>query len=107
MYTKYKFNELTLTATNYNNKVSVELPSDAGIQELFDAFKTILSGLGYYEDALEHIILEEAERYEIRAKRLTDVEEQLRDKVMELQSKLERYKQEEYTRISDNLAKEA
>jgi len=107
MYTKYKFNELTLTATNYNSKVSVELPSDAELSEVFDAFKTLLSGLGYFEDALEPIILDQAEIYELRMKRQTDAEEQLRDTISNLRKELDRYKQEEYIRVSNNLAQEA
>jgi len=98
MYTKYKYNELTLTATNYNNKVSVELPCDAELSEVFDAFKTLLSGLGYFEDALEPIILDQAEMYELRIKRQTDTEEQLRDTISNLRKELDKYRQEEYTK---------
>jgi hypothetical protein len=107
MYTKYKFNELTLTATNYNSKVSVELRSDAELSEVFDAFKTLLSGLGYFEDALEPIIMDQAEMYELRARRRTDVEEQLFSTIESLRKELDKYKQEEYLRVSNDLAKEA
>jgi hypothetical protein len=76
------------------------------VEELFEAFKTLLSGLGYFEDALEPIILEHAEMYELRARRRTDVEEQLFSTIENLRKELDKYKQEEYIRISNDLARE-
>ena len=61
MYTKYKFNELTLTGTAYNKEVIVKIPQDSNLDELFDAFQTIVKGLGYSETGLKDIICEWAE----------------------------------------------
>ncbi len=92
MYTKYKFNELTLTATNYNTKVSVELPMDSGIDDLFQAFKTIVTGLGYYEASLKPVILEQVEVYDIQEKRDMEVENHLYEVIEKLRKEIEQLK---------------
>ena len=57
MYTKYKFNELTLTASSYNRKISVEIPMDSTSNEVFEAFKTLMVGLTFHEDAFNDAVV--------------------------------------------------
>lgn len=63
MYTKYTYDKLTVTAQNYNNKVSVEIPSDASLCELMEAFKTLTIGLTYSPDSWKDVILQLADEY--------------------------------------------
>ena len=54
-----------ITAQQYGVKVSVELDhSDTDIDELFDAFQTLVVGLGYHESAWKGWIMERAAEYE-------------------------------------------
>lgn len=94
MYTPYKYKELTLTATNYNTKVSVELPADAELSEVFDAFKTLISGLGYMEGALETIILDHAEIYENRILREEKETNRLHEIISDLRAEINTLKGE-------------
>lgn len=59
------FNKPTIiTAQQYGTKVSVEIDhSDTNIDELFDAFQTLIIGLGYHESAWKGWIVERAEEY--------------------------------------------
>ena len=53
-----------ITAQQYGTKVSIELNhSDTDIDELFDAFQTIIVGLGYHESAWKGWIVDRAEEY--------------------------------------------
>jgi hypothetical protein len=110
MYTKYKFNELTLTATNYNREVTVKLPQDSNLDELFDAFQTIVKGLGYSETGLKDIICEWAELHNRHAAEEQKIEEELRERIKKLEVEnlsLQKYHEYDYVRISNNLAMEA
>jgi len=49
MYGIDKYTELTLTASAYNRKVSVELPKDCEANTVFEAFKTLMVGLTFTE----------------------------------------------------------
>ena len=49
MYGIDKYTELTLTASAYNRKVSVELPKDCDANTVFEAFKTLMVGLTFSE----------------------------------------------------------
>jgi hypothetical protein len=62
---KTGFNKPTLiTAQQYGTKVSVELDhSDTDIDELFDAFQTIIVGLGYHESTWKQWIVDRADEY--------------------------------------------
>lgn len=54
-----------ITAQQYGVKVSVELDhSDTDIDELFDAFQTLVVGLGYHESAWKGWIVERAAEYQ-------------------------------------------
>ena len=86
MYTKYKFNELTLTATNYNREVTVKLPQDSNLDELFDAFQTIVKGLGYNETGLKDVICEWAELHQRHDSEDAKIEEELRNKIKQLEA---------------------
>jgi hypothetical protein len=86
MYTKYKFNELTLTATNYNREVTVKIPQDSNLDELFDAFQTIVKGLGYNETGLKDVICEWAELHNRNDEETLKIEEELRNKIEKLEA---------------------
>ena len=110
MYTKYKFNELTLTATNYNREVTVKIPQDSNLDELFDAFQTIVKGLGYSETGLKDVICEWAELHQRHDAEEQKIENELYEKIKNLELDLQRarnYEQSDYVRISNNLAMEA
>ena len=59
------FNKPTIiTGQQYGIKVSVELDhSDTDIDELFDAFQTLVVGLGYHESAWKQWIIDRASEY--------------------------------------------
>ena len=60
-----------ITAQQYGTKVSVEIDhSDTDIDELMDAFQTLVIGLGYHESAWKSWILDRADEY-----RETDAED--------------------------------
>jgi hypothetical protein len=53
-----------ITAQQYGTKVSVEIDhSDTDIDELFDAFQTLIVGLGYHESAWKQWIVDRADEY--------------------------------------------
>jgi hypothetical protein len=62
---KTGFNKPTIiTAQQYGTKVSVELDhSDTDIDELMDAFQTLVVGLGYHESAWKQWIVDRADEY--------------------------------------------
>lgn len=59
------FNKPTIiTGQQYGIKVSVELDhSDTDIDELFDAFQTLVVGLGYHESAWKQWVIDRADEY--------------------------------------------
>ncbi len=53
-----------ITAQQYGTKVSVEIDhSDTDIDEIFDAFQTLIVGLGYHESSWKSWILDRADEY--------------------------------------------
>ena len=68
-----KYPDLVVTASNYDRKISVELPSDVGLDELFEAFKTIALGLTYHADSWDNHILQLSD--DIRDERYRDEQE--------------------------------
>jgi hypothetical protein len=57
-----------ITAQQYGTKVSVELDhSDADLDELMDAFQTLVIGLGYHDSAWKNWIVERADEYKEEA----------------------------------------
>lgn len=69
-----------ITAQQYGTKVSVEIDhSDTDIDELMDAFQTLIVGLGYHNTSFKSWVLDKADNY-----RETDTEE-LKEKLTEWQ----------------------
>ncbi len=57
-----------ITGQQYGTKVSVELDhSDADLDELMDAFQTLVIGLGYHDSAWKNWIVERADEYKEEA----------------------------------------
>jgi hypothetical protein len=52
----YKYDKLTLTASSYNRKLSIELPSDSNNTEVFDAFKALMIGLTFCEQSFNNAV---------------------------------------------------
>ena len=70
-----------ITAQQYGTKISVEIDhSDTDIDELMDAFQTLVIGLGYHDSAWKRWILDRADEY-----RETDAED-LKEKLTEWQT---------------------
>ena len=57
MYGIDKYKELTLTASAYNRKVSVELPKDCDANTVFEVFKTLMVGLTFTERAFDDAVV--------------------------------------------------
>jgi hypothetical protein len=71
------------TAENYGTKISVEVDhSDLSLDEVMDAFETLIIGMGYHADALKSWVIDRADEY-----RETDAED--------LKEKLEAWKNDE------------
>ena len=52
------------TAQTYGTKTTIEIDhSDLDINEVMDAFQTLIIGMGYSNDALKHWVLERADEY--------------------------------------------
>jgi len=69
-----------ITAQQYGTKVSVEIDhSDTDLDELMDAFQTLIVGLGYHQTSFKNWVLDRADEY-----RETDTEE-LKEKLTEWQ----------------------
>lgn len=59
------FNKPTkFTAENYGTKISVEIDhSDLDIDEVMDAFQTLIIGMGYHQDSFKKWVLDRADEY--------------------------------------------
>lgn len=59
------FNKPTkFTAENYGTKISVEIDhSDLDIDEVMDAFQTLIIGMGYHQDSFKKWVIERADEY--------------------------------------------
>jgi hypothetical protein len=53
--------KIILTASNGINKHTIELPFDAGIDELFNSFKSLLIGLTWSNSTIDNHIVEMAD----------------------------------------------
>ena len=52
------------TAENYGTKISVEVDhSDLDIDEVMDAFQTLIIGMGYHENSFKNWVIERAQEY--------------------------------------------
>ena len=89
MYTKtYKYDAFTLTGTSYDTEVTVKIPRDSDLDSVFDAFQTLVTGLGFSMEGLKDIILERASVYDKERMELHDREESLFNEILELKKKL-------------------
>jgi hypothetical protein len=62
-----------ITGEQYGTKVSVEIDhSDTDIDELFDAFETIIVGLGYHQSSWKQWILDRADEYREEENEISD-----------------------------------
>jgi hypothetical protein len=53
-----------ITAQQYGTKISVEIDhSDTDLDELMDAFQTLIIGLGYHQNSFKNWVIERAEEY--------------------------------------------
>lgn len=67
-----------LIGENYGTKISVEIDhSDISLDELFDAFQTIVIGMGFHKDSLKNHIIDLAAEYQ------EDESEYLKEKLNE------------------------
>jgi hypothetical protein len=58
---KYIYPITTISASSYDKKITIELPLDATMEELMDAFGTIIKGLTFPDGVWEDAILTQAE----------------------------------------------
>ena len=54
---KYKYDNLTLTASVYNRKLALELPMDSNADEVFDAFKALMVGMTFSEKTFNDAVV--------------------------------------------------
>lgn len=89
MYTKtYKYDAFTLTGTSYDTEVTVKIPRHSDLDKVFDAFQTLVTGLGFDMEGLKDIICERAEFYNKERIELHDQENKLIDEILELKKQL-------------------
>lgn len=89
MYNKiYKYDAFTLTGTSYDTEVTVKIPRDSDLDSVFDAFQTLVMGLGFSMEGLKDIICERASAYDKERMELHDREESLYNEILELKKKL-------------------
>jgi hypothetical protein len=91
MYTQ-KYKELTLTASSYNRKLSIEIPCDSEIGELVDAFEALVVGLGYSLDSWKDEIMERGEVFKMQELRNQKDIEFYTDRITKLEDELKIYK---------------
>lgn len=96
MYTQ-KYNELTLTASSYNRKTSIEIPCDSEIGELVDAFEALVVGLGYSLDSWKDEIMERADVYKMQELRSQKDMEFYTNRIDELEKELHLHKLQSVT----------
>lgn len=54
----------TFTANNYDTKITVEIDhSDLDLDEVMDAFQTLLNGMGFHADGFKNWVLDRADEY--------------------------------------------
>lgn len=60
----YKYgNTLTVTATSYDTKVSIEIPAESTLNELLEIFKSVAISLGYHEMSWRNALAQEYDEY--------------------------------------------
>lgn len=68
------------TAENYGTKISVEVDrSDLDIDEVMDAFQTLLIGMGYHQDSFKNWILNRASEYQEEENEKWDDDDDFKD----------------------------
>jgi len=88
MYTNYEYKKLTLTGTSYHTEVTVKIPCDSDLDAVFDAFQTLVTGLGFGMEGLKDIICERAEFYNKERQDIKNREDELYNEILELKKKL-------------------
>ena len=53
---QYEYDKLTLTASSYNRKLTIELPMDSNGHEVFEAFKALMVGLTFSEKTFNNVV---------------------------------------------------
>jgi len=78
------------TAENYGTKISVEVDhSDLSLDEVMDAFQTLIIGMGYHENSFKSWVKERAEEYiETDAEELKEKLEAMKDYIIEQPMKM-------------------
>lgn len=61
----YEYKNLTLTASSYNKKTTLEIPMDSNANEVFEAFKTLMIGLQYPLQAFDNAVISYYEEYDL------------------------------------------
>jgi hypothetical protein len=54
----YRYDTLTLTASSYNTKISIDLPMDSNGFEVFAAFKALMVGLTFTEKSFDNAVMQ-------------------------------------------------
>lgn len=101
-----KYKELTLTATSYNRKTSIEIPCDSEMGEVVDAFEALVVGLGYSLDSWKDEIMERGEVFKMQELRDQKDIEYYSNRMAELEKQLYEYKLKEAQEVSDILVRE-
>jgi len=94
MYTQ-KYKELTLTATSYNRKTSIEIPCDSELGQLVDAFEALVVGLGYNLDSWKYEIMERGEVFKMQELRNQKDIEYYTNSIVRLENELDQYRNKE------------
>lgn len=61
----YEYKNLTLTASSYNKKITLELPMDSNADEVFEAFKALMVGLTFLPEAFDNSVINYYNEYEL------------------------------------------
>jgi len=56
MYTE-KYKEMTLSASSYDRKISIEIPLDSDANEVFRTFKALMVGLTFADKAFDDAVV--------------------------------------------------
>ena len=54
---QYTYNVMTLTASSYDRKISIEIPKDSTADEVFSVFKSLMVGLTFTEETFDDAVV--------------------------------------------------
>lgn len=63
MYKNHEYDKTVLTASSYNNKVTIEIPLESTADEVFIAFKTLMVGLTFLPKAFDDAVVKYYHEY--------------------------------------------